>query len=548
MARKKKKRIQEKLQETAQDISWDKSNKKPVEVLKKKNYQAVLIPLFIFLVAFIERLFFLSSNIDKDFPFSIFYYGDSMKYSDYAVALLQGKLYDVGIPYHPPLFAWLLAGIYKIMNIPTGSGYPYKILYSFINSIVCVMLYFLVKEIMKKEYAVIICLIFALSFGMLVISATPNNENIYLLIVVLTLWLLIKYRNLHSYSLFAVIGVLCGIGSLTRAEHLALVPFIILYLIINSKLSIKQSFKYYVFLLLAMFVVVLPWTIRNYSVLSAYNRTKSTPGLEPLSPFVLITNYGAVNFAMANNHYAQGGFTREILTTSGGGDVLNPENPQHRYYFLHGYKEGLSWIMNNPSRYVSLCYKKLNISFDALALGFTSWNFPSGLVGVRRSVDVFAPAKRWLNYPDFWNDPQGVRTGSLTIDFAAPESNWFKYAFLLLFMVGFFLMLAKNAKKYLIFHFFLIHKIIIIILFFGYVRQILSIYPIMILFACYPLIFLKEKILKIGTWLFISIALIACVYDAASTAKPKDYIAAGSFDPHSGYLIQDADLYIQLKK
>ena len=109
-------------------------------------------------------------------------------------------------------------------------------------------------------------------------------------------------------------------------------------------------------------------------------------------------------------------------------------------------------------------------------------------------------------------------------------------------------MLWKNAKAYLIFHFFCIHKIIVTLLFFGYVRQILSIYPVIIILACYPLVLLKDKAIKIVLWLFIVLACVAFVYEGVTMKNPKNYIVSGSSDPRTGYLLQDDNVYMKLKE
>ena len=65
----------------------------------------------LFALAALVRILFLRATIDKDLPFSIFYYGDSRVYREFALAILRGDLYDNGIPFHPPLFAWVLSRV-----------------------------------------------------------------------------------------------------------------------------------------------------------------------------------------------------------------------------------------------------------------------------------------------------------------------------------------------------------------------------------------------------------------------------------------------------
>jgi len=487
---------------------------------KRKNLITVII---IFAITFCWRLIFIFSNIDKKFPFSVFYYGDSIKYHDYAMALLRGMLYDNGFPYHPPLLAWVIAAIYSIIGAPQEMGYsaiPYKIIYSLINSICCVILFYVALQFVNRKIAVIICLLFAMSFGMFVLSATANNENIYILILLLIILLIVKNRNNASIKIAIVLGILNALAALTRAEHLLLFPLVLIYLLINSdKKNYKKAISWCGYSILFFVLTLMPWSIRNYVIITRFNNTNPAKHLEPISPFVLVTNYGALNFAMANNDKASGGFSRELLNKATGEGVLNFNNPQHRYYFIHGYKEGIKWIINNPSNYVKLCIKKLDISFDALALGFTSWDVPSGLNGVRRAVDVFAP-----------------------------YNNWFRYIFICIVGIGFVIMAKRDFKKSVILHLIFVHKIFIIVMFFGYVRQLLSIYPVILLLSCFPLALIDEKKLKIIFLIVIIIVSIGFLVDFYMMRHPKNYIVSGYTDPTTGYIIQDSEIKIMLKE
>ena len=75
----------------------------------------------LFAAAAAARLLFLRGTVDRDLPFSIFYYGDSRLYREYALALLRGEVFDEGIPYHPPLLAWVLAAVIRVVGENPGA-------------------------------------------------------------------------------------------------------------------------------------------------------------------------------------------------------------------------------------------------------------------------------------------------------------------------------------------------------------------------------------------------------------------------------------------
>ena len=63
------------------------------------------------LLAALLRVLFVLSGTDRSWAYSVFYEGDSETFFRFARALLAGDLYDGGIPFHPPGFAFFLAGL-----------------------------------------------------------------------------------------------------------------------------------------------------------------------------------------------------------------------------------------------------------------------------------------------------------------------------------------------------------------------------------------------------------------------------------------------------
>src|SRR6185436_6899704 len=73
------------------------------------------------LLAWAHRIAFLLSNRDWDWPYTIFYEGDSEVFFNYARSILGGTLYDNGIPFHPPGFAYVLAFLHGLVRAAGAS-------------------------------------------------------------------------------------------------------------------------------------------------------------------------------------------------------------------------------------------------------------------------------------------------------------------------------------------------------------------------------------------------------------------------------------------
>jgi hypothetical protein len=137
----------------------------------------------------------------------------------------------------------------------------------------------------------------------------------------------------------------------------------------------------------------------------------------PLAPFVFVSAYGPLNFALANHPAARGGFSRAALEDAPplwGGPGRYPRDlagaspsdltlayPPHLRLVNDGYGVGASWIAANPGRFARLLARKLAIFGSGVTLGLTGYNLPLGLSGLRRAVDLVTPPNGWL--PALWS-------------------------------------------------------------------------------------------------------------------------------------------------
>jgi hypothetical protein len=129
---------------------------------------------------------------------------------------------------------------------------------------------------------------------------------------------------------------------------------------------------------------------------------------ESLQDYPFIALYGGLNFYLANNPAADGGFTRaplEVPPPLAGGPSRYPgflitglpppdltfSYPPHLEILNHGYRMGWRWILSHPGDYVALALRKLRLFWSGTTLGFTGYNAPLGMSGIRHAVDVVAP-------------------------------------------------------------------------------------------------------------------------------------------------------------
>ncbi|MCA9729451.1 MAG: hypothetical protein KC729_17320, partial [Candidatus Eisenbacteria bacterium] len=381
------------------------------------------------LLAWIHRLFFLFSNLDHTWPFTVFYEGDSETFYDYARAILNGSVYDGGVPFHPPAFPYFLSMVHTLIGAGPGVEQvpyvPLKIVMAFVGSLPIGLAYLIARPYLGRGAAFTGAMLGVYSFGLCIISVAPVSESLYmnLLLGALLVW---TRKMAHPLSVASgamrpgwsfLLGALLGLLCLTRAEGV-LVALLLLLVGLGTSWRLhaagaptgaKQDaghgskprsvtprttawLRPWLFAGAAMVLVILPWTIRNAVRLHAVNAGLANQLAHPLPELVPITAYGPLNFALANNALADGTFSRDILTSQAHSATLDIRDPQHLEYFLHGYRIGGQFIAEHPGAFVRLVFRRWGLFFGSLRLGWTQWDIPGGLDGVRRPVDLFVPS------------------------------------------------------------------------------------------------------------------------------------------------------------
>jgi hypothetical protein len=201
----------------------------------------------------------------------------------------------------------------------------------------------------------------------------------------------------------ALLGLAAGAAALVRAEFLAACVLIGAWLWRTRKGAMPLRFvSAYV---LGALVALGPVAAANWRSIGAFNARNAEKLPGPLPRLAPVTSYGAFNFAIANHQDADGGPNNDhpLLDTAsrqeqellaeGGLNLAAP--PVHRLY-VNGYRIGSAWMIRNPADAVALLVEKGRRAVGALAHGVLVDNFPAGVDGTRRRVDMVDPDSRVL--------------------------------------------------------------------------------------------------------------------------------------------------------
>lgn len=475
--------------------------------------------LAVFTLSLLLRLLFLLGSEDRHWPFSIFFYGDSRFFHGYALEWARGQPARAELPYHPPLFPWVLGGLYRLLGEPRGSALPYKVSLAVLNSATVALTWVWWRRLLGAGWGLLGAALFAASFGWLVLSTTYSNEGLYALWLSATCALGVWHQGRLTWGMAALLGVAMGLGSLTRAEHLYLWPFLAAgaWLQRERGAPVGPQLARWGVALAVCAVVLAPWAVRNARALQAINAR--TPQLEPLPELAPVTVYGPINFSMANQAQATGGFSPESVNRLGQEAYLDAANPAQRHLLVHGYTEGLRWLAGHPLEAARLLAAKVGLWLGGLSLGWGVSNLPSGLRGARAPVDLFVPERPWLQWP---------------------------LAALLVLGVG--LSWRGPYRAFSVLSLVVLHRALITLAFFGYARGLLVLFPALVPLLLLPLkAWASRHAPRSERWPVLAACVLALLWVEAGVralGTPRRLMASGSTDHMNGKLIQDAEVRI----
>ncbi|MBZ0114994.1 MAG: glycosyltransferase family 39 protein [Thermoanaerobaculia bacterium] len=357
-------------------------------------------------IATLHRLFFLRSDAYSDWPYSFFYEGDSETFFLWARSILSGETYDLGLPFHPPGFAYFLAGVHDLLGAGSEAAViPHlavRSLCALLGGVTVGLLYLLVRPYLGHWCALLTAVLATYHFGLYVLSVSPVTEVLYLTLLMVVL--LVYSRGLvHPLSVAetvkrpllsgSLLGILLGLLALTRAESLLLALLLTAVGVFGADRDLSAARRYgpWVLVGLGWILAVSPWALLNHRNLTGLNEDLGAELVEPLPTFVPLTIYGPMNLALANHDGADGTFSRDLMSSQKMTGRLELTDPQHLEFILHGDRMAREWIIGHPGAFVRLVGARWWLTAQAWSLGWSQWNWPGGWVGLRRPVDMFAP-------------------------------------------------------------------------------------------------------------------------------------------------------------
>ena len=295
--------------------------------------------LYLFLLALLIRFSYLFLIGDHYLLES----GDQSAYEGIALKYAQDKGFMPGSSYRSPLYPLLLGLYYKFIG---HSPFTFKLFQAFLGSFIPLFLFRIGRNTFHRRTGLIAALIAIFDPVLVHYTSQLFTETLFFFLLLGAMDLLSRLEGrgpIHRLEWISLgsIGVLLGLGTLTRSI-LFLFPLVIgLWLLLSKRTSIWCSFQRFALIEFFFLLTLSPWILRNTTV-----HGKFIP---------LTTNFGA-NLWIGNNPEATGGYHIPLSQNDESFETLSEWERNHRLF-----NKAIHFIFVNPKDFSTFYLKKMRL-------------------------------------------------------------------------------------------------------------------------------------------------------------------------------------------
>ena len=200
--------------------------------------------------------------------------GDETEYFNQALSWLQGKGYNELQFMRPPLYTVFLAVVFQLFD---SQVQRVRLVQALVSTGTIGLIWLWSRELWfnserRDRIALTAAALAALSYTFAANATELLTETLFVAGLSLAFWLILVTARLRSWRWALAAGVVVGLLSLLRSVGLPLVPLAALWLLLqnreqrteNRKLISRSALLCSLFFALCSFLVIAPWTLRNY--------------------------------------------------------------------------------------------------------------------------------------------------------------------------------------------------------------------------------------------------------------------------------------------
>lgn len=231
--------------------------KQTVLRLRRLDWFSWLI-VFFFIIFTIGNLIYIEADTD---PF--FLTTEEKSSTDAAKSLLVSGTLDTGGNYYQTIRIMPLANLfaYPIFRV-FGLGFAQaRLPYALLTIVFTILFYLLLKKIFGRSLAFLGTMLFALYPDLMMVGRTSLNENLFVFLMIATLYLFyLLYKGNKKWFISFILGLVIGLNVLVKINGFAIAGFSIFYIfiwfLITKKFNKKEKINLLSFLL-AGFIICL---------------------------------------------------------------------------------------------------------------------------------------------------------------------------------------------------------------------------------------------------------------------------------------------------
>src|SRR3989344_2556465 len=401
---------------------------------KKEIMFLFLFALFLRLLFFVIINFFSITNMDFTPDHDFYPYDDAARaiikdgfFTDNIFLLRKILLY--------PLFISLFYRMLGTDPIPVQFIQLFQII---ISGFSIIFIYFITESLFKnRNIAFTAGILLSIYPHHIFLSLYLLSDNNYVTLLIISIYLIIKFINTQSYKIAILTGIIFGLTILQRPIITLFLLLAIIYIYINSEYRFRKIVLSRILIIFIFFIIIwIPWPIRNKIMYNEY--------------FSLGTGGGTALY-QGNSENSTGGYGGDVIS---GIDYTDPFDniSGNESYINNLYKtEAIKAIKKDPIKFI----KRIPV--------------------------------RWWNMirPNYAN--ASFINNLITIPI---------YLFVVIFsIIG---MIYSRKHKYVnLLYIYIIYHFIIHGIYIANIRYRISFEPILIIFAAYGLIKIANKLIKL---------------------------------------------------
>ena len=230
-----------------------------------------------------------------------------------------------------PGYPFFLAGLFTVFGYSLTAARMANLLFAFGSAL---LVSHLARKVSGSELAARVApLLFLVHPGVILSEARGGVECLFILLLMLFFWKLLQALDSARMKDYLLAGLLLGLSATVRSTALLFPGFLLIYFVFFERVrpSLVTMASRVAVMMLAAFLVLSPWIVRNYKLVHEFVPTASVMGVSAYSGYHICTNLTFRN--TLHDVDAAAGDARAALARQQGYKFKEMDNLYYLYFF-----------------------------------------------------------------------------------------------------------------------------------------------------------------------------------------------------------------------